>query len=76
VAIVYSSELINCIIRVVEEGKNNRHGLDHESVIFFPDEYEVLETFKNAVNQRSHEPFTFLEKRVIQYIRLEKLVEE
>ncbi|CDW91759.1 UNKNOWN [Stylonychia lemnae] len=79
VALVYSHELINSIIRVVEESKTDQRfgfSLDHESVIFLPDEYDILETFKQAVNHKDNEPFALLKKRVIQYICIEELVEE
>ncbi len=41
-----------------------------------PDEQEILDILKAAVHQKNYEHFTLLEKRVIQSICIEKLIQE
>eukprot|EP00347_Sterkiella_histriomuscorum_P014396 403361026 len=80
IAITYSPDLISSMIRIVDEMQSDQrvpqYSLDNESVIYLPDENEILEIIQNAVNSRNYEPFALLEKRVIQCICIEKLVQE
>ena len=51
VNIVYSAELIQSMIKAVTETQNDeRADLDQESVIYLPDEQEILDIIKAVVN--------------------------
>ena len=45
-------------------------------MIDLPDEQEILDIIKAVVNQRNYDHFALLEKRVVQSICIEKLIQE
>ena len=65
--LIFSKELISSIQLLAQDP-------DHESVIHLPEEDEFLEILQQAVNERMYDPYTLLEKRVIQGICIEKLI--
>ena len=67
VTIVYSKEFISSI-------KELAYDPDRQSVIHLPEADGILDIIKKAIDEKNYQPYSLLEKRVIQGICIEKII--